>query len=465
MTENKKVNGKTVREYIGEFIVFFVCLDSYLLIFPFNIASKHMAVAFELPIHNIGIYFSKLHSLGYLMMALGAVIEYALYVCHSDIRKYLSIVTLSIRTIARLLFVIIMYTSNGLSFHIYIELTGEALLLGLFQNGLLSIAPEYAPIISLSLDSSFLAAFILQVIFDLLMYDKPLLMIRIQGIIRLVTSLASVCLWSFFLLKFDSVFPKHDTGKEIQEDTEQQRNNLAATGESSGTKVSFFNHLANVSSQFLMLGSTALFKEFLYPAIIPYAVLERDKCHIINISVPPFYLIGSLAMLAIHKLAPGFKYWSPEYHSFWLLLLPQIFCLVTSLMAIHTKVQFTRKFLHSRSGVLILTLLLIVSYCTMQSIGFVSVADYVYYQSRDVDGSIGIITLHTISAIVCRFVFSKLSVGYNDTRVQLGYHLPKFRPNHRMSDSNTFVYILKNTFNRSLKDTVTEFKMNIRKYL
>ncbi|UKK02852.2 hypothetical protein MACK_002949 [Theileria orientalis] len=465
MTENKKVNGKTVREYIGEFIAFFVCLDSYLLIFQVSIASRHMAVAFVLPIHNIGIYFSKLYSLSCLMMGLGAVFEYGLYLCCTDIRVYLSITSLAIKTIARLLFVIITYASKRLSFHTYIEITGEAGLLGIFQSSLFSLVPEYAPITSLSMDTSFMVACILQVLFDLSMYDKPLLMVRMQSIMRFATSFISLCLWCFFLLKFDSVFPKPENSKENEEEIEEQCNDLAAKGESPEKNISILKHFGNASSQFLMFGSTALFKEFLFPGIIPYALLERDKCHIINLSVPPFYLIGSSATLAIHKLAPGFKCWRPEFHSFWLLLLPQIFIFVISIMAIHTKIRFTRKFLGSRPRVLILTLFLMVSYCTMQSVSFVGVSDYVYYQSGDEDGSIGIVSLHYITAIIYRFVFSKLSVGYNDTRVQLGYHLPKFRPNHRMSDSNTFIYILKNTFKRSVKDAVTDFTMNIRNYL
>ncbi|UVC49824.1 hypothetical protein MACK_003436 [Theileria orientalis] len=64
-----------------------------------------------------------------------------------------------------------------------------------------------------------------------------------------------------------------------------------------------------------------------------------------------------------------------------------------------------------------------------------------------------------------RSFFNRLSVGYTDVRVSLGYHLPKFRPKHRMSKSNVRWYIFRQTFIIAWKDMKSDVTLDIKKYL
>ncbi|BAM38997.1 conserved hypothetical protein [Theileria orientalis strain Shintoku] len=80
-------------------------------------------------------------------------------------------------------------------------------------------------------------------------------------------------------------------------------------------------------------------------------------------------------------------------------------------------------------------------------------------------GDNAVITIHALIVLFMRFAMSKLSAGYNETRISLGYCLPKFRPNHRMSRSNVGWYLFRKTFKTAWKAIGDDFDMDIRTYL
>nr|PVC54182.1 hypothetical protein MACL_00003256 [Theileria orientalis] len=265
-----------------------------------------------------------------------------------------------------------------------------------------------------------------------------------------------------------------------------------------GFGITFFRAL----SPFLMFFGGSMFKDFLFPGVLPYALVRRDRCHIINMLVPVANILGPLVLFFVESFR-SFQKWTPVFNSFWALLILMILVGVSAFMAIHSRVRLFRSFINSAEQVSYSTLILVFCNGFMDPLSFAGVAKIVKrgfeneteheisnvakngsegtnsgntgYQNDGtngpelkitrVEGSNSLLTVHILSALFMRFVFSKLSVGYNETRVSLGYCLPKFRPNHRMSRRNTGWYIFRQTFIRAWKDTGSDFKLDVKKYL
>nr|PVC50914.1 hypothetical protein MACL_00001933 [Theileria orientalis] len=122
---------------------------------------------------------------------------------------------------------------------------------------------------------------------------------------------------------------------------------------------------------------------------------------------------------------------------------------------------------NSKPIVMIMTLILIVYYSFLYALSYAGVPKVVHtsFNGTNKIGNKSVITCNVICTMLYRFFFSKIAVGYNHTRVNLGYHLPKFRPIHRMSKSNVAWYFIRNTFRRAGNDTIEDFRMNIKDYL
>ncbi|UKJ89862.2 hypothetical protein MACJ_003116 [Theileria orientalis] len=449
------------------FLVGFVYLNVYFVTYQISVSSRHMAVAFDIPVHNIGIYFDKLYSQRCFLLGLGSLIEYSIYrisYSHDKVRKYFSTLSLALLVLNRYVFAIFLHTSKKLSLQAYIILNTEGLFHGCFQMSILAIAPQHTSVTDLSARISGLFMFIIQKITDCIAYHKPLLNVKTVTWICTLSSTAAVFVWYYYLFHIDQSPAEENIVKEI--DSIAQTDLLSITPLTpSATTLKLWDHFSKSSSQFMLFGISSLFKDFLYPGVLPYALLERDKSHFINLIVTLVLVSGSFAIYFIHENLPSFRYWSEIHNVCWLLVIPNLISLILALMAIHTRKPHTLAIQSSQSRVLVLTLCVMGSYCIMCPMGFVGVADYVYYKSQDKKGSVGLITYHNIMSLVYRFVFSKLSVGYNYTRVSLGYHLPKFRPNHRMSKHNLAWYFIRHTFKRAVRDTISDLRMDIDKYL
>ncbi|UVC50204.1 hypothetical protein MACK_004079 [Theileria orientalis] len=220
--------------------------------------------------------------------------------------------------------------------------------------------------------------------------------------------------------------------------------------------------IGSALSPLLLYWSSTMFKDFLFPATLPYGLLTRDKCHIINVMTPIFMNIGPVTFFVLDNFTDVFGCWSWYFDMFWVLFIPLPILLTFVLRAIFTRDPAARCIINSRPRVTCMTFMLMVSFGYMEPLSYMGLAKYAFRQNP---GGFTIMGYHVTSAFLCRALFSKISVGFSDTRISLGYHLPKFRPTHRMSKKNLYMYLFKETFRRALRDFKGDFKLDIKKYL
>lgn len=447
----------------SQVIVAFFAYSAYLSICQIDATSAHFAVSFDIPVHNISIYFDKLYSIRCLLTGVGCLFEYLLYLSINSlgeprrIRIYISIVNFSIFLLTRLAYLIVLHSSSNLGYYVYLILAVESFFGGCFMS-IMSIVPEHSVVITFGSNICRLTIPLFQMILDLVWYNRPLVMIRAQGWLCVILTLLGLVLWIYYTENLDpSTHNTHTKPQGNHAHTNTQHDN------STNGKAGFFRTFSLAFSPLMMFALGSMFKDFLYPGTLPYAVLERSKSHMINMMASAIYPIGSLTLFLLEREG-HFKEWSPNYDAFWLLLVPTLIIAIFTFLAIHTRIPSAMRIRNSQPVVMLMTLSLIVYHSYMYQLSFTGVAKVVYHVSGK-HGDDGVITFNVIMSLIYMFLFSKLSVGYNVTRVGLGYHLPKYRPNHRMSKYNTFWYIIKNMFRKAGRDTISDFKMNIRHYL
>ncbi|BAM41883.1 conserved hypothetical protein [Theileria orientalis strain Shintoku] len=460
---------------IPSLIVMFVFLNVYIIIHQIDVNSRHFAVAFNIPPHNIGIYLDKLSSVRVVLMSVGSLVEYIIYLASGSNkygRKVFSCISILLITLTRIGYVFVLYRCKKTSLRAYQTLNLEAFFHGLFQMAFFSLVPEYSTSTNLSVFASGMFVFLSQKIIDFFLFNNPMLNVKVMAILTSIITTMGLLLWYLFLFSFKYV-STDETDKQpadelanSQTQGQQSSSSLQATPtqDNGVSNIGFWGHLGRAFSPFMMFVVAAAFKFFLCPGLIPYALLERDKAHLINLIIPLFFILGSLSVFIPCEYNERFRtVWYPAKDAFWLLALPQLSIFILTLMSIHSRNRFAKLFINSKWRVMIATIVLIYCFTIMDSLSFVGVSNYVYKAGDE--ASLGVITLQNIVAITCIFTYDKLSVGYNDTRVSLGYHLPKFRPNHKMSKHNLAWYFIRNTFGRAVKDTISDLRMDIEKYL
>ncbi|UKK02851.1 hypothetical protein MACK_002948 [Theileria orientalis] len=473
MDKDSRGRDKSKR-LIPSLIVVFVFLNAYIIIHLIDVSSRHFAAAFNIPKHNIGIYLAKLSSFRVMLMSLGSLIEYIVYLASGSnkyVRQVFSFISMLLIVITRVGYVFVIFRCKRTSLRVYQILNLEGLFHGLFQMSFFSLVPQYSSSTNLSVFISGLFVFISQKILDVFLFNRPLLNLKVMAILTSIVTTTGLLIWYLFLFVFKYVNTEDNDKTPVDDPTTSQTQNhqslsshASSTQAEGDSNIGFWGHLGNAFSPFMMFVVAAAFKFFLCPGVIPYAVLERDKAHLINLIIPVFFIAGSLSIFIPCEYNDEFRtVWYPAKDAFWLLTLPQLSIFIVTLMSIHSRNRFAKLFINSRWRVLIATVFLIYCFTIMDSLSFVGVSNYVY-QAGD-ESSLGVITLHNIVAIFCIFAYCKISVGYNVTRVSLGYHLPKFRPNHRMSKHNLAWYFIRNTFGRAVKDTISDLRMDIENYL
>ncbi|BAM39734.1 conserved hypothetical protein [Theileria orientalis strain Shintoku] len=411
----------------SQVIVAFFAYSAYLSICQIDATSAHFAVSFNIPAHNISIYFDKLYSIRCLLTGVGCLAEYLLYLSINtlgeprSIRIYISIVNFSIFLLTRIAFLIVLYSSSNLGYYVYLVLAVESFFGGCFMS-IMSIVPEHSVVITFGSNICRLTIPLFQMIIDRLWYHRPLVMIRAQGWLCVILTFLGLVLWIYYTKNLDST----------------SHVNTPTNTHSNQVKADFFKTFTGAFSPLLMFALGSMFKDFLYPGTLPYAVLERSKSHMINMMASAIYPIGSLTLFLLEREG-HFEEWSPNYDAFWLLLVPTLIITIFTFLAIHTRIPSAMRIRNSQAVVMVMTLSLIVYHSYMYQLSFTGVAKVVYHVSGK-HGDDGVITFNVIMSLIYMFLFSKLSVGYNVTRVSLGYHLPKYRPNHRMSKFNTFCH-------------------------
>ncbi|UKJ89318.2 hypothetical protein MACJ_002566 [Theileria orientalis] len=501
---------------ICKLIAAFIALSSHLIMHQIDVTSSHFSVAFNIPINNISIYFSKLFSFRCMLIAAGTALELVV----SELSKIID--------------------PGG--YYVYVILSIEALFFGYFHASVIGLVPEHSLAVAFAANVSRFFILFIQMILDAFIGKTPLLMIKIQVWIGVLMTGGAVVAWIYFnfglcyiisaedleyleecanastksdkktsiiiqspnvweymfsnkvtklLIKKLPIKPSQDC-IEIPSGT-----NVEVVVEEKGFGITFYRAL----SPFLMFFGGSMFKDFLFPGVLPYALVRRDRCHTINMLVPVANILGPIVLFVDESRL--FPKWTPYFDGFWSLLILMIMVAVSAFMTIHSRAAIFRGFINSPVKVAYLTLTLVFCNGFMDPLSFAGVAKMVkkgfesetkeenikllekFPQnggSRDnnsqttsseenkskvkkFEGNNSLLTVHVLSALFMRFVFSKSSVGYNDTRVSLGYCLPKFRPNHKMSKHNTRWYIFRQTFIRAWKDTGSDFKLDVKKYL
>ncbi|BAM40530.1 conserved hypothetical protein [Theileria orientalis strain Shintoku] len=454
-------------------IASFIALSSHLIMHQIDVTSVHFSVAFDIPINNISIYFSKLFSFRCMLIAAGTASELVVSQFSKSvdprgnqrIRKWFSMGSFIGVFFIRMLCLFFLSRSSQLGYYVYVILSIEAYFFGYFHASVVGLVPEHSLAVALAANVSRFFILSVQLILDALFYSRPLLMIKLQVWIGVIMTGVAVAMWIYFNYGLCAISP------ETSDDS------------SSGSVVrvvkerGFGETLCKALSPFSMFFGGSIFKDFLFPGVLPYALLLRDRCHFINMLVPVSNMVGPVFLFCL-EYYDGFPRWTPVFNTFWLFVIPMIMIFVSSFLAMHSRISFFRRMINSRNYIIHLTLTLVCCNGFLDPLSFGGVAKIVktgfdQYSDRirgdnppDIEeGSNSILTLHILSALFMRFVFSKLSVGYNDTRVSLGYALPKFRPIHRMSKFNAGWYIFRQTFIRAWKDAGSDFKMDIKQYL
>ncbi|BAM41881.1 conserved hypothetical protein [Theileria orientalis strain Shintoku] len=484
-------------------IAAFVSLSSHLIMHQIDVTSAHFSVAFNIPLNNISIYFSKLFSFRCLLIAAGTLTEYIVSQIsklidpdpdpgpdpggevgtghknpvpkHIKYRKWISMTCFGAVLFVRLFLLIFLYFSSHLGYHVYVILSIESFFFGYFHASVLAIVPEHSLAVALAANASRFFILSIQVILDFMFYSRPLLMIKLQCWIGVILTTAAFTSWIYY--------HESETCNDVPALTANTTSQEAPSASYEHQTISqpktkgFITTFFDAFSPFMMFFAGSMFKDFLFPGVLPYAVLHRDKCHIINMLVPVANLIGPIILFVLESL-DLFKKWTGTYNVFWLLAIPMGVIFAYSMLAIHTRNPLARRIANSRARVMIITLGVVFGNGFLDPLSFGGVAKVVKPEritdesgSRDSTGQeveLGdnsLITFHAILALFMRYIFSKLSVGYNDTRVSLGYIIPKFRPNHKMSKRNLAWYLCRQTFKRAVIDAITDFQKNIQNYL
>ncbi|UKK02844.2 hypothetical protein MACK_002941 [Theileria orientalis] len=474
-------------------IAAFVSLSSHLVMHQIDVTSAHFSVAFNIPLNNISIYFSKLFSFRCLLIALGTLTEFLISQIFKYVpdpgggkrnnagndnpnRKYISMVCFAVVVIIRVFLLWALYFSSKLGYHVYVILSVESFFFGYFHASVLALVPEHSLAVALAANVSRFFILFVQSILDVFFYRRPLLMIKLQNWVGVLVTLAALISWICY----------HESSPCASKNTEgsSSGDSIALTNGDTNTK-GFTDTFFDAFSPFFMFFAGSMFKDFLFPGVLPYALLHRDRCHIINMFVPVANMIGPVTLFIFESIGK-FDSWTNCYSVFWILSIPMGAIFIFSMLAIHTRIPMARRIANSRNRVMLITLGVVFGNGFLDPLSFGGVAKVVRPEKKaitngvaenaessgtssspryDNEGDNRVITFHAFFSLFMRFVFSKLSVGYNDTRVRLGYYIPKFRPNHRMSKRNLAWYIIRQTFKMAWKDTGSDFKMNIQRYL
>ncbi|UKJ90687.2 hypothetical protein MACJ_001621 [Theileria orientalis] len=478
MTENTPGANNTTCKLIAAFIA----LSSHLIMHQIDVTSVHFSVAFNIPINNISIYFSKLFSFRCMLIAAGTASELVVSQFsktvdpggNQRIRKWFSMGSFIAVFFIRMLCLFFLCRSSQLGYYVYIVLSIEAYFFGYFHASVVGLVPEHSLAVALAANVSRFFILAVQLILDALLYTRPLLMIKVQVCVGVLMTGVAVAMWIYFICGLCAVSP---------DASDRTNGSDGSQSSSTGSRIrpvkekGFLETLYRAISPFAMFFGGSIFKDFLFPGVLPYALLLRDRCHTINMIVPVSNMVGPVFLFCLEYYG-GFPKWTPIFNVFWVFVIPMIIIFVCSFLAIHSRNRMFRRIINSKNYVIHLTLTLVCCNGFLDPLSFGGVAKIVktgFDQHHGKgwggnppeieEGSNSILTLHILSALFMRFVFSKLSVGYNNTRVSLGYCLPKFRPIHRMSKFNTGWYIFRQTFIRAWKDTGSDLKMDVKQYL
>ncbi|UKK02853.2 hypothetical protein MACK_002950 [Theileria orientalis] len=223
----------------------------------------------------------------------------------------------------------------------------------------------------------------------------------------------------------------------------------------------FERNKKDIISPILMFFVASLIKDFLVPSILPYAFMQIYVNDMVLLAVV-IELYSSILVLIIERLATEFRNWNQAYDTFWVMAAPLIAILLTSTLALNTNLPRIRAFYRSETKVLLVTISLLVFGSILKQISYVSVANYVYYQSGDVLGNVKYLLSYHLGAIVFRFIVCTLAIK-TESKLNLGFRFPNL-PIQQNPGNSCFLLWLKSGIKSSLKEAFGDFATNIWRY-
>uniref|UniRef100_A0A3B0NKV7 Uncharacterized protein n=1 Tax=Theileria annulata TaxID=5874 RepID=A0A3B0NKV7_THEAN len=474
MTEENNCNNKGfIKEWLPKIIVGAVSFTIFMIIHLINVSSRHIAVAFKVPDYNIGIYFSKLYGIRGISVFFGSLLEYIINYYGFAKRESLSFFSFCIIFFVRFAFLMCLYVSDQLSIHGYTILSLEAFFFGVFQMSYFSLVSHHISIAIVFLDLSSLIITIIQALFDLCMFDEPLMILKSHAWLSILFTLGSVGGWYYYLFHADCTksHPKDTCPPENKEKEsefkclnfnkyEYRKDIYKYRG-----KKRFKHHLNKVLYLFFLLIIAFFFMNILYPGVLPYGLLDRDECHLINLFIPVSLLLGSLSIYLMNTFWCDFnKKYPTSVHVFLILLVPLIFIAIYSIGALHIEEFHARSIKGSRTIVLLLTLSLLFCCNVLQSLSYVGISNYVKKAGVSPE-TLAVLTFHNLMANVFRYFTSKVAVGYTTCRVENEYALKVFHPTYRMNPIECTCFWVGESCRRAYKDILNDFKLDIDKYV
>lgn len=444
----------------------------YILYFQIEIIAAQIAIGFNIPVHNTSIYLDKLVCFRSLMFLIGVTSEYIFYrtliafsaVDQYFIRRKINLGSFVILLTIRIILFFTTCFSPNVGFHVYLILAVEAFGIGCFGGAIFALFPQHGTVIVLFAHLSRLLTFLIQFFLDLIFPDNPLAKIRCQFLFcSILTATAVGLLFYYDSTRCPTLGNKEEN--QVSGDTNNGTNGVDTSNPIQKIRKhrDFIYTFGRTFSPFFMLSVGCLLFDIPFPGILPFSFLPREKCHMITMILPIANISGPVLLCSL-ETADKFRQWGPEFDTGWILAIPMVVIFIYAFLAIHTRIPSAKAIRNSRPRVLSMTFISAFCYSFLDPLSFAGVAKVIFL-SEDFIGDVGVLMAHQFFCQAIRFIYLKISVGYNVTRIGLGYKYPKFRPNHRMSKSNAFWYIFKNTFKKAAKDTINEFRMSIKDYL
>ncbi|UKK00366.2 hypothetical protein MACK_000438 [Theileria orientalis] len=465
----------------------------YIMFFQLDIISAQIAIGFDIPVHNTSIYLEKLFGIRFLTFFFGRVTEYIIFRSYSKVasdqgeeqlryvRAQMNIAAFGVLLLGRVILFLVTCFSSNPAYHVYFALAFEAFGIGCSGAAFCSTYPRHCTVIILFAHVSRLVTFIVQFVLDRA-FKNSMPKIKCQFFFCTLLSIVAViglyqyqhgdtgCKVNKTLADMEKKLVKqqrddnatkhpevHGGGKEEQiKETEQ------AKQEDTMPELGFIRTFGRAASPFFMYSAGSLFFDTLFPGILPYAFDTRERCHMINMIIPFAGVTGTILLVGLES-ADIYQKWLPELDAAWLIAIPMAIVFVYSILAVHTRIPSARKIIKNRPRIMAMTFTGALGNSFMDPLSFSGVIKVLFLSGFKPD--VEVLLLHEITCILVRFYHYKISVGYNVTRINLGYILPKFRPNHRMSKWNTFWYILREMFRKAGRDAISDLTMNVKEYL
>ncbi|EAN32008.1 Tpr-like protein [Theileria parva strain Muguga] len=470
-----------------KFYAAFNAFSAHMFIQIASVTSKHISVAFKIPAENTGIYFAKLLSARGLISLAASILSYIINMTSKGQNVLLSTIFCVSIFLFRFIFMVFLHTSENLPLTIYLCYILEGIAVGLFQMPFYSLTAEYVSILSVSFKLSRITLFILQIFLDLANFENPLVMVKIQYWFAFVITCISTGLWFAFCFNKPDRKKKREqktveefaelgdesfvlkVGEDGDEETPNFRDDETPNTRNEELEIlepTFFGLFLEQISPYFMCLVGIMMKTTIHPGILPYSLLDREKCHLINMVLTPMALI---ATTTIHILKENVKSmdrrWDWKWNLMWLNGIPPFTIVIIIFVALHSKGCISSGIINAKWSVFAIGIIFFLFNCTLESAGYVGIVSNVKQNGKITSKGRKIVSTGQISSLIAGFIFYKFSIGYSVTRKIMQSDIPLAISTEKMSRFGAFCFWLGRTITEGCKDFVNDFRLNIKNYI